>query len=117
MTTAAAVPRAERPVYKLTGGQWRMLKDIALRELSGHATTAYRLTDLRALVSRGLLTATPIGMGNRHADAALTDLGKRVYSRLSVGTFCDLCGKPLAFCRTVNLPGGRAECESCARAL
>lgn len=115
--THTKVPRAERKAYKLSPTAWRMLKDVALRVLSGHATPSMKHSACKPLVDRGLLVVdeAPERTRNYYGPVELTDLGKRVYSRLSVGPFCSICGKPVAFVRCVSRPGGKLECEPCAR--
>lgn len=94
--------------YKLTGPQWHVLAGVAAGQPRPLMTPSTR----RALETRDLIA------GERGA-YALTELGQRVYARLSVGAFCSRCGKPLTFERRTLVPNkspAEWDCVPCGRA-
>jgi hypothetical protein len=115
VSRAALDAGAVKPAV-LSHGQWLVLKDVALRELSGRAPVLVTSTQtLRALAARDLVRVAAIMHGSKNVSVELTETGKRVYSRLSVGPFCALCGKPLAFARRVNVAPHTYECLTCTK--
>lgn len=107
------VPRREQKPYKLTAPQWRELERLA----KAHPKPGDILDagTRRALEARALVELAPDGNFGRPGHR-LTELGQRVYARLSVGRFCRCCGKPITFQRRVLAIGMKDvwECEPCA---
>ncbi|MBX3261077.1 MAG: hypothetical protein KF782_15445 [Labilithrix sp.] len=108
--------RSEQKPYKLTAPQWRALERLA----KAHPKPENILDagTRRALESRELAELAPGGGPFGSDGHRLTELGQRVYARLSAGLFCDGCGRPVTFevrAAKPNTSPVRWECLGCAR--
>jgi hypothetical protein len=99
--------RSEQRVYRLTGTQWYALKGLA-KAFPKHGYVGTAPTQ-KALHARGLIERNTLGW-------VLSELGQRVYARLSVGEFCQICDRPLTFERRTLVVGStKWECNGCSR--
>lgn len=107
--------RSEQKVYRLTAAQWRALERLA--KVHPKPENILDAGTRRALESRELVELVPRDGPFGTDGHRLTELGQRVYARLSVGEFC-ACGKPLTFevrQAVPNVSPARWECLACAR--
>jgi len=101
--------KAERKPYKLTGGQWPDSRS-PRGSIPIRSARTYSKTNTFLSLDRLGLTK-PAGAH----DWRLTELGQRVFARLSLGGTCMTCGRPLAFIRRVNISPSKESCEPCIR--
>lgn len=108
--------RSEQKPYKLTAPQWRALEGLARSH--PRPESILDAGTGRALERRGLVESVPRSGPFGTDEHRLTELGQRVYARLSAGLFCSGCGRPVTFevrSATPNTSPVRWECLACAR--
>ena len=95
---------SDKKVYTLSPVQWK-----ALRTLAESYPVGSRLPRItaNALLSRGLAEVK--------SGVVISELGMRVFSRLNAGPKCQVCEKPIAFVRRVNVGKDKNLCEPCAK--
>ena len=104
---------ARTKIWDLTAAQWRALAEVAREHPRPVVCSSSRTCT--SLVRRGLVEWTC----NASCGFVLTEDGKHVYARLSVGPFCRRCGIPLTFAHGGPRRRGRVavaggfECEPC----
>lgn len=108
--------RSEQKPYRLTAPQWRALSEVA--KAYPRPIAIWARGTAKALLERGLIELRSDII--RAGLYTLSDLGQRVYSRLSVGIFCSNCERPVTFEVREAVPNAspaKWQCLGCARRL